>query len=115
MKLPEIWIPVDFYISCSGSQNRTLHVPHRVVDLWAESKGVKQSAMILEVHLLVHVMVIIDLQLSRNLKLGYGFTTGPEGRTSPIPRCQPPDQGKSDRHAFDNCHAAGHQPDRAGN
>ena len=67
MKLPEIWIPVDFYISCSGSQKRTLHVPHRVVDLWGESKGVKHKAMILEMHLLVHLMLIVDLQLSRNL------------------------------------------------
>lgn len=96
MKLPGIWLPVDFYISCSGTQKRTLHVPHRVVDLWAESKGVKQKAMILEVHLLVHVTVIVDLQLSRNLKLGYGFITGIKGWPAPISRRQPPDQSKSD-------------------
>ena len=43
LKLPGIWLPVDFYISCSGTQKRTLHVPERVVDVWAESRGVKQK------------------------------------------------------------------------
>jgi len=114
MQLPKFWFPVDFYISCSGSQKRTLHVPHRVVDLWGESKGGEQKAVIFEVHLLVHVMMIIDLQLSRNLKFGHGFITGIKGRSSPISRRQPPDQGQPNRHAFDNCHAAGHQPDRTG-
>ena len=72
MKLPEIWIPVDFYVSCSGTRKRTLHVPERVVDVWAESRGIKQRSLILNVHFVLHVTLIIDLQLSRNLKLTYG-------------------------------------------
>ena len=115
MKLPAMWLPVDFYISCSGTRKRTLHVPHRIVNLWGESKGVKQKAMILEVHLLMHVMVIVDLQLSRNLKMDHGLITSTAGRPSIIQSDQPPNQSKSDRHAPHNCHAAGHQPDRAGN
>lgn len=115
MKLPGIWLPVDFYVSCSGTQERTLHVPERVVDVWAESQGVKQKSMVLKVRLVVHLTVIVDLQLSRNLKLRYGFITGPKGWPAPIPRRQPPDQSKSDRHAPHNCHAAGYQPNGAGN
>ena len=114
LKLPEIWLPIDFYVSCSGTRKRTLHVPHRVVDLWAESKGVKQKAIVLETHLLVHLTVIIDLQLSSNFKLIYGHQASPQGRPSPLQSGQPTDQSKSDRHALDHRNAARHQPNRAG-
>lgn len=70
--IPGVWLPVDFYVSVSRTQKRTLHVPQRVVDIWAESRGIKQRSLILNVHFVLHVTLIIDLQLSRNLKLTYG-------------------------------------------
>ena len=114
MKLPNFWIPVDFYVSFSGTRKRTLHVPERVVDVWAESRGVKQKSMVLKMHLVVHLTVIVDLQLSRNLKMDHGLITSTSGRSSTIQSDQPPNQSKSDRHAPYHLNAARHQPDRAG-
>lgn len=59
---PKIWLPVDFFLSISRSRKRTLHVPLRVVDMWAESRGVKQKSLVLEVRSFLHLTVIIDLQ-----------------------------------------------------
>ena len=59
---PKIWLPVDFFFSISRSRKRTLHVPLRIVDTWAESRGVKQKSLILEVRSFLHVTVILDLQ-----------------------------------------------------
>ena len=114
MKLPEIWLPVDFYVSFSGTRKRTLHVPERVVDVWAESRGVKQKSMVLKMHLVVHLTVIVDLQLSRNLKMDHGLITSTAGRPSTVQSDQPPNQSKSNRHAPYHLNAARHQPDRAG-
>ena len=113
MKLPGIWLPVDFYVSCSGTRKRTLHVPERVVDVWAESRGVKQKTIILKVHFLMHLTVFVDLQLSGNLKMRHGLTTSIAGRSSSIQSDQPSDQSKSNRHAPYHLNAARHQPDRA--
>ena len=64
MSIPclKIWLPVDFYFSISRSRKRTLHVPLRVVDTWAESRGIKQKSLGLEVQSFLHMTVIIDLQ-----------------------------------------------------
>ena len=62
IRLPKIWLPVDFYFSVSRSRKRTLHVPLRVVDTWAESRGIKQKSLILEMRAFLHLTVIIDLQ-----------------------------------------------------
>ena len=70
--IPGLWLPVDFYVSVSRTRKRTLHVPQRVVDVWAESRGIKQRSLILNMRFVLHVTLIIDLQLSRNLKLTYG-------------------------------------------
>jgi hypothetical protein len=59
---PKIWLPVDFFFSISRSRKRTLHVPLRIVDTWAESRGIKQRSLVLEVRAFLHVTVIIDLQ-----------------------------------------------------
>jgi hypothetical protein len=93
--MPEIWLPVDFYVSVSRTRKRTLHVPERVVDVWAESRGVKQKSMVLKMHFVVHATVIVDLQLSRNLKIDHGLTTSTAGRPSTIQGDQPPSQSKS--------------------
>lgn len=62
IRLPKIWLPVDFYFSVSRSRKRTLHVPLRIVDTWAESRGIKQKSLVLEVRAFLHLTVIIDLQ-----------------------------------------------------
>ena len=59
---PKIWLPVDFFFSISRSRKRTLHVPLRVVDIWAESQGIKQKSLVLEVRSFLHLTVIVDLQ-----------------------------------------------------
>lgn len=84
MKLPELWIPVDFYISVSGTRERTLHVPRKVVDLWAESQGIQERSFTVESRLLVHFTVTIDFQLSPKYRRNHGHQASTKGRSSPL-------------------------------
>ena len=58
----KFWLPVDFHLSISRTRKRALHVPLRVVDIWAESRGLKQKSMVLEVRSFLHLLLIIDMQ-----------------------------------------------------
>ena len=112
----KFWLPVDFYFSISRTRKRTLHVPLKVVNLGAESRGIQQRALILEVQSFLHLIVIVDIQRTpRPYNDNHAYTPSNEGWLAPIPSRQPTNPSKSNRHAPHNCHAAGHQPNRAGN
>ena len=82
-----LWLPVDFYFSVSRTNKRTLHVPQRVVDVWAESRGVEQRSLVLNVRVILEIVLIVDLERrQRNYNPKHAKPSSYKGWPPAIPR-----------------------------